>query len=175
MTSRHARRTLPFLLLLSACAGSQDRAPATATAPSSAPLPATPQEAQMELDRLEREIQQDRLALGLPSSDAGGSAAAEGSHKPAEPMASTPSPAPVTEADEAGAVARTESVQIGPHERNRCSKSCRLSQAICQAAQRICRIADYLQEPAARARCGRGQKDCAEARRKSGSCPVCSR
>ncbi len=173
------RHWLPLVLLLTACAAPRTKAPATA-AREAAP-PSSPDEARRELDRLAADIQRHRAALGLPTSaaPAGGSTAAEldgraetaAAPPPAEPAAS---PAPMADegASDSEQVLETRPGSTGGARRPRCSSPCKLSQAICRAAARICDLADYLGDPGAAARCSRARADCDEARKKSGWCPA---
>lgn len=170
-------------LTLAACAGSQ-RAPATSADPQS------PRQARHELQRLERQIDSHRLALGLPArapateiaakdrSVSGGEDKADGRAEPRP--AAPPAPAddanfaPEAEPDQQPPAKVAAPVSASDAGQGACSESCKLSKAICHASARICSIADYLGEAAAAARCQRSKQDCRQARKVTrGDCSAC--
>lgn len=164
-----------LVFFVGGCAGSQDRAPATAMA-EELPLPASPAQAQAELSRLEQQIQLNRQGLGLPVRpmaptvmDGAGQAAVTEAEADEAPSAS-PAPEP---AEAPRAVQASRSEGWSGDGRTKCSNPCRLARAICRAARRICNIADYLKDKTARSKCSQAKDDCNESREKAGRCPQC--
>ncbi len=155
----------------------------------SAPIPDDPGRARVQLSELERRIRRHRLALRLPSrasnegddsvSSAGGAVAPA-----ARPPAPQPTKAPMRArtTDAAPPIARKsapsppshsapDSVAAGrraskqSYSRSpRCPMPCRHTRAICHAAGRICRVAQFLADSDSRHRCERARKDCRQAR-----------
>lgn len=165
---------------LAGCAGSRAAAPATAGA-EQAPLPHTPDQARAELHRLERQIQHSRQGLGLPtrptaplptSDSTDRSTVAETTAEAeteADKAPTVDAPRPAEAAEATGAPAGGWTGDTG----ERCSIPCRLARAICDAARRICSIADYLRDQTARGKCVAAKDDCNEAREKAGTCREC--
>jgi hypothetical protein len=83
-------------------------------------------------------------------------------------MVAEPEPAPVAPTCDAPAAESSDSEEAP----RQCPESCRLTRAICSAADRICSLARYLAEEDAQRRCKRARLDCSEARRATRS--ICS-
>jgi len=163
-----ARVIVPGLLAAALAACASAGAPATAMQAA----PSSPWEGRREISDLERQIEQGRVALGMPARQQPTrtppeSAGSEGHALDAAPEAKpAPPPAPSVEAAEPVVRAKKDDhCGVG---------SCRYTRAICAAASRICGIARYLDDEDARSRCARAEQDCQDARKVTrGSCPGC--
>lgn len=173
-------------MVLAACAAGPPAARVSyGPVPQAAPPPRDESEARRQLAYYTRQIARERSALGLSpdrehaahkaTSDASGAglASSPAPVAPSSPMAYEPAGRPKARpARRAARVARSESVskrsvsaddagyQRGPT----CPLPCRRTRAICQAARRICSLADYLADDDARQRCKQARQDCSEAR-----------
>lgn len=184
-------------MVLAACAagGAAPRV-SYGPAPQAAPPPRDESEARRQLAYYARQIARERSALGLTpgreqvahkaTSDASGAGLAAAPRPvPSAPTAYEPPASPTARpARRAARAARSESVskrsvsaddagyQRGPT----CPLPCRRTRAICQAARRICSLADYLADDDARQRCKQARQDCREARGvtrdRCSSCPA---
>ncbi len=157
-------------------------------------MPSSSAEGQQEIADLEQQIARGRVALGLGAREnlgeqdrspalrsAASAPRAAAPPAPAAPVMAPSAPAsegvmdtsssdsPRQESDASEVQSKTSS-----EEQEVCPGPCRFTRAICQAAGRICRIAEYLGESDAHQRCQRAQQDCAEARSATlNSCPDC--
>jgi len=167
---KRAALLLVFPALMGGCASS-GKAPL-----ASMPPPQTPAEARQQMEQLERMIEDNRVALGLPARQepeqtqarhaAPAAPSAGGAEAPRPESADdavTYAPEPCAPAPAAKASARMEERHY--EDRPTCTPGCRYAKAICGAAERICNLARYLGEPDARHRCQRAQQDCRAARR----------
>ncbi|PID39143.1 MAG: hypothetical protein CSA65_05730 [Proteobacteria bacterium] len=147
------------------------------------PRPVDKAAARQQLDDYMRQLVVARRALGLEATDAGPSVVpAPTSRRRAKARDATSSPGQVQRparrlrqmAPTAGA--SNEAYDGGARYAPRCPMPCKHARAICHAARRICKLADYLAEDDARERCDQARQDCREARETTQSrcrtCPV---
>ena len=165
-------------IALAGCASSQRASLASGP-------PASPAQGRSELNQLEQRIERDLAALGLASQGQTaeavrlGELAARPERLDRQPSAGqvTPSaPPPPTAAPADALAAKSEARErASAAAEDSCGRDpCRYTRAICDAASRICEIARYLEEPDARARCGRALQDCQQARKATQDrCPGC--
>lgn len=185
--STSPRFMLTLLVLVAGCGAraSKPLLPASTTRE-----PATSEDARQQVAQLEQLIDGHRVALGLPERgelieekesvvdkqgtgiDKQGTVIAKQVER--DEMKAEPQPAPVTPTCDAPAP-RSLAESSGSEEPPRqCPESCRLTRAICSAADRICVLARYLAEEDARKRCKRARQDCSEARQATRStCAGC--
>lgn len=140
-----------------ACAAAPTKSPASAAAPPVAAMERPTQRA--EIERLDREIEQELAELGLPTSQPPACAAGGCSAPTAEMMSSGVQP---PSADPTCKPAATET----------CQSSCKFSDSICENAKRICILADELggNDGFANEKCARGTESCQKSREKCCGC-----
>lgn len=173
-------------MVLAACA-SAGRAPRVSYGPTpqAAPPPRDRSEARRQLFYYATRIAEQRRLLGLSSQEperrsAKAAADASGAGLAVAPRPVSPSPTaaeppsaparapmarPARRARSEAVSKRSYSADDAGYQRGpTCPRPCRRTRAICNAARRICGLADYLGDDDARQRCEQARKDCREAR-----------
>ncbi|HVK82789.1 MAG TPA: hypothetical protein VM513_01715 [Kofleriaceae bacterium] len=157
-------RVLAGLLLGAACAivvacgGAKKAAMAPATMPAAASPSGMQSPEREELERLDREIEQQLGQLGLATSE-----------PPACAMGGCPGP--TAEQMSTGLTPPSSDPTCKPAPSELCQSSCKFSDSICTNAKRICEIADDLGNDAyANEKCARGTESCTKSRAKCCGC-----
>jgi hypothetical protein len=175
MTSARFIVLLPLLFFVTGCGASASKPllPESATRE-----PASDGDARQQVAQLEQLIARHRLALGLTERselvDKEEAVAGEQVERDEDASKPEPQPAPVAPTCDAPAPRSIAEYSDSEEAPRQCPESCRLTRAICSAADRICILARYLDEEHARKRCRRARLDCSEARQATRSiCAGC--
>lgn len=142
--------------IIVACGGAQKSSAVQASAP---PLAAPPGGSRMEIEELDRIIEQDLAELGLPTSQP--PACAEGG-----------CPGPTAQQLSTGITPPSADQTCKRSQSDVCQSSCTLSDSICTNAKRICVLADDLggNDAFANEKCARGSESCEKSRTKCCGC-----
>jgi len=159
MSARRRSAAVPavlFWLAVGGCGGAQMRGAAREPSQTTAAAGAaeeSPPDARAEIERLEREIAARSGAV--PS----------GQEVPAGPVPG------VTRTPQPPGVARNQGQGDGELV---CEQACQATGSICQAARRICSLADQMDDDWARGRCQVASRTCTDTRRRaSNACGAC--
>jgi hypothetical protein len=139
------------------CGGAKQMAsPASVLA---APSAASTEGPRQEIERLDREIDQQLGGLGLSS-------------PPPACAATAACPGPTAEQMGAGLAPPTTDATCTPAPSEQCQTSCQLADSICSNAKRICVLADELggDDAYANEKCARGNTSCDKSREKCCGC-----
>jgi hypothetical protein len=145
----------------------EEEPPPSATAPASQGLYSSELEKRRNLDAWSRNLRWHSQKMGLSASAAYERPGPRKDRAASKPRPARPARPASPEADEPARRKEADVAQKSRrrHEAVRCRKACRHTKAICKAAERICRLADDLNEAAAHQRCSWARSQCLRARR----------